>query len=83
MEDIAKMADRLIVMDKGQVALEGPPQAVFLHDDKLESIGLGVPQITKLTRALREKGYNIPQSIITVKEAKEAILAMVKEANNA
>ncbi len=83
MEDIAKMADRLIVMDKGQVALDGPPQEVFLHDDKLESIGLGVPQITKLTRSMRDKGYKIPQGIITVNEATEAFLALMKGDNNA
>lgn len=83
MEDIAKMADRLIVMDKGQVALEGPPQEVFLHDDRLESIGLGVPQITKLTRSMRDKGFNIPQGIITVDEAKEAFLALIKGDKNA
>jgi len=83
MEDIAKMADRLIVMDKGQVALDGPPQEVFLHDDMLESIGLGVPQITKLTRAMRDKGHNIAQGIVTVDEAKEAILALVKGDTNA
>ncbi len=83
MEDIAKMADRLIVMDKGQVALEGPPQRVFIHDEELEAMGLGVPQITKLTRSLRDKGYNIPQGIITVEEAKKAVLTLVKEADHA
>ena len=83
MEDIAKMADRLIVMDKGQVALEGPPQEVFIHDEALEAMGLGVPQITKLTRSLRDKGYDIPQGIITIEEAKKAVLALVKGANHA
>lgn len=83
MEDIAKMADRLIVMDKGQVALDGKPQEVFVHADKLESIGLGVPQITKLTRALRDRGYNIAGDIITVEEAKKALLTLIKGDHNA
>tara|TARA_Y100000588_G_C14145458_1_gene878154 strand:+ start:399 stop:1262 length:864 start_codon:yes stop_codon:yes gene_type:complete len=83
MEDIAKIADRLIVMDKGQVALDGPPQEVFLHADKLESIGLGVPQITKLTRRMRDKGHNIAQGIVTVDQAKKAILALAKGDKNA
>ena len=83
MEDIAKMADRLIVMDKGQVALDGRPQEVFVHVDKLESIGLGVPQITKLTRALRDRGYNIAGDIITVEEAKKALLTLIKGDHNA
>ncbi len=83
MEDIAKMADRLIVMDKGQVALDGKPQEVFIHADKLESIGLGVPQITKLTSALRDRGYNIAGDIITVEEAKKALLTLIKGDHNA
>jgi len=83
MEDIAKMADRLIVMHKGAVALEGPPQVVFTHDDQLESMGLGVPQITKLTRSMREKGYDIPMGIITIEEAKKAVLSLVKGDKNA
>ncbi len=83
MEDVARMANRLIVMDKGQISLEGPPSQVFLYDDKLEAIGLGVPQITKLTRALRESGFNIPSGIITVEEARVALLKLIKEKKNA
>ncbi len=83
MEDVARMANRLIVMDKGQISLEGPPSQVFLYDDKLEAIGLGVPQITKLTRALRESGFSIPSGIITVEEARVALLKLIKEKKNA
>ncbi len=83
MEDVARMANRLIVMDKGQISLEGPPSQVFLYDDKLEAIGLGVPQITKLTRALRESGFSIPSGIITVEEARLALLKLIKEKKNA
>ncbi len=83
MEDVARMANRLIVMDKGQIALEGPPSQVFRHDDKLEAIGLGVPQITKLTRALRDSGYNIPNGVVTVEEARTILLELIKGKNNA
>jgi energy-coupling factor transport system ATP-binding protein len=83
MEDVARMANRLIVMDKGQIALEGPPSQVFRHDDKLEAIGLGVPQITKLTRALRDSGYSIPNGIVTVEEARTVLLELIKGKNNA
>lgn len=74
MEDIAKLAKRVIVMHQGQVFADDHPRKVYARDEELESIGLDVPQITKATRLLKEKGYNFDDTIITVEEALEAIL---------
>lgn len=79
MEDMAKIAERLIVMNKGNVVLDGSPKAVFRHIDLLEEIGLAVPQISYLTRALVSHGFEIDPDIITVDEAKDALLQVLSK----
>lgn len=74
MEDIAKLVDRIIVMHQGTVALTGEPREVFKHVEKLEEIGLGVPQITYLMKKLRAAGKPVKEEILTIEEAKEEIL---------
>lgn len=74
MEDIAKLAKRVIVMHSGEVFADDHPRRVYARDVELEAIGLDVPQITKATRLLKEKGYDFEETIITVEEALEAIL---------
>jgi len=69
MEDMAKIANRLIVMNKGNVVLDGTPKQVFKEIDILEDIGLAVPQISYLIRALNEKGFKLSDEVITVEEA--------------
>ena len=76
MEDVANIAEKVIVMNHGKVALEGTPAEVFKEVDKLESIGLAVPQVTYLIRNLRAKGFDISDSIFTIEEAKRAILSI-------
>lgn len=74
MEDVAKLSDRVIVMHLGEVFADDSPRKVYARDEELEEIGLDVPQITKATRLLKEKGYNFEDTVITVEEALEAIL---------
>ncbi len=74
MEDVAKIADRVIVMNKGTIVLDGGVSDVFKEVETLEDIGLGVPQVTYLLRELRKKGFSIPEDIYTIQGAKEAIL---------
>lgn len=69
----AIMADRIIVMDKGQVMLEGSPRQVFKEVKKLKEIGLDVPDTTYLTYLLKEAGFNIDTEILTIDEVTEAI----------
>ncbi|MBS7528194.1 energy-coupling factor transporter ATPase [Fusibacter paucivorans] len=73
MEDMAKIANRLIVMNQGKVVLDGTPKDVFKEIETLEAIGLAVPQISYLIRALNEKGFALPDDIITVQGAIDAI----------
>lgn len=74
MEDVARYADRLIVMNHGQKVFDGTPKEVFAHYKELESMGLAAPQITYLVHDLRERGVDIDKDITTVVEAREAIL---------
>ncbi len=74
MEDVAKIAERIIVMDKGKVFLDSNPREIFRNEDKLLSVGLGIPQITSLMRALKKKGLDINEDSITVGEAKESLI---------
>lgn len=73
MEDMARIANRLIVMNQGKVVLDGTPKTVFQEIELLEHIGLAVPQIAYLVRALNESGFSISKEVITVEEAVEAI----------
>ncbi|MCR6514681.1 energy-coupling factor transporter ATPase [Clostridium sp. LY3-2] len=74
MEDVAKIAKRVIVMNKGKVVLEGSPREVFREVETLEEIGLGVPQVTYLIRALRAKGIDIREDIYTIEEARKELI---------
>ncbi len=83
MEDIAKLVDRIIVMNKGKVALDGTPKEVFSQVDKLESIGLAVPQISYVIKKLNEKGYNLPNDIYTIEEAVKVLYEFLGGGKNA
>jgi energy-coupling factor transport system ATP-binding protein len=78
MEDVAKIAQRIIVMNDGKVALQGTPAEVFKEVETLEKIGLGVPQVTYLVRELRKKGFNISDNVFTIDEAKKELLSILK-----
>ena len=77
MEDVGKLAKRIIVMNHGKVALQGEPKNVFKEIDTLEEIGLGVPQVTYLMRELKRRGFNVSDEVFTVEQGKEELLKMV------
>ena len=74
MEDVVRVAQKVIVMNGGRVELAGETKDVFKQVDKLESIGLGVPQVTYLMKRLRALGYNVSDEVYTVEQAKKEIL---------
>jgi len=78
MAEVATLADRLVVMERGEIVMEGPPKTIFAQGDKLGAIGLGVPEMTALMAKLREKGWDVPDSVLTVEEAEEAIMAVLR-----
>lgn len=75
MEDVAKYATRLIVMNKGSVFADGSPREVFELYRELEEIGLAAPQVTYLSERLREAGVALAQNATTLAEARELLLA--------
>lgn len=66
--DEAVQADRVVIMDKGNIKLDGTPKEVFRNIDKIKKFGLDVPQVTELAQELAKEGLNIPEDIIDVKE---------------
>lgn len=74
MEDIARYADRIIVMNKGQVQYNGKPVEVFAHYKELEKIGLAAPQVTYIMHDLRKQGLDVKTNITTIEEAAEEIM---------
>lgn len=73
MEDVAKYVSRLLVIRQGTIAYDDTPREVFKHYKELEEIGLSAPQITYLVQRLRAQGWDIPDDIITVEGAYEAL----------
>ena len=66
-------ADRIIVMDKGRIIMEGPPRSIFSQVDRMKSIGLDVPQMTELAYELKKNGVNIRTDILTIDEMVNAL----------
>ena len=77
MEDMARYCDRLVVMNDGAIMLRGTQSEVFGKADELQSIGLGVPDITKLCARLRAGGMPLPADIYTVEAAVAAIAPLL------
>jgi energy-coupling factor transport system ATP-binding protein len=80
MEDVAKVAGRILVMHNGKCILDGKPSEVFKKSEVLEKVGLAVPQITYLIKELNSKGFNISEDIFTVEQAKGEILRLLRSA---
>ncbi len=74
MEDIARCAERIIVLNKGEKAFDAPVREVFSHCAELEKMGLAAPGITYLMHALKAKGIDVDLSAITVDEAKASVM---------
>lgn len=70
-------ADKVIVMDKGKVAMQGTPREVFSSVDKLKSLRLSIPHVTMLAHELRAKGLDIPEGILTEAELADAIAKVI------
>ncbi len=78
MEDIARVADRVLVMNRSRLFMLDRTREVFAHGDELEKIGLRVPQVTKIMQALREQGIDLPDSVLTVDEAFDTLSSLLK-----
>lgn len=78
MEDVAKLADRILVMNGGEVEMFGTPREIFKNGDRLTEIGLNVPQVTRIANGLKKRGFPIDDGIYTVEEATYCISRILK-----
>lgn len=79
MEDISRIADRVMVMNKGQLEMFDTPQNIFAQVEKIESMGLRVPQITKIMMMLKERGFDVSDGVLTVEQAFSEVLNLLKK----
>ena len=77
MDDVASLAERVIVMNHGEVVMDGAPRDVFSCGEELRGMGLDVPQAVQLAAKLRERGYDIPEGIYRIEEIKAEIVKIL------
>ncbi len=73
MDDVARLASRLVVLEKGRIVLEGSPREVFVHAEQLGRIGLGVPQLTRLLQELKQRGFPVDSQALGLEETAEQL----------
>ena len=79
MEDVAEYVSRILVMNRGQLVYNDEPRAVFAHYRELEKIGLAAPQVTYIMQGLNRNGYDVRTDCLTIDEASEEILRVLRE----
>lgn len=83
MEEVAREAGRLVVISNGSIPFSGAPGEVFSHGRELEDMGLGVPAMTRVFARLRAMGLEVPASVYTVEQARDAVLAALERKQTA
>ena len=83
MDDIARVANRILVIDKGQIVMDGKPEEVFSHVEELEAIGLDVPEVSRLRLLLQSQGIDMPQDVFTAEAAAEYLCSVLGGGVNA
>ena len=78
MEDIARLVDRILVINSGKIVLQGTPKEIFMKFEELEALGLSSTQAAYIMRDLKAKGMELPDDIFDVDDAVEAILAQLE-----
>lgn len=73
MEDVARYVERILVMERGKIFLDGAPRDVFSHSEELEAIGLAAPEVSYILKALKDAGIDVDPTITTVEEAVKEI----------
>ncbi len=79
MEDVARLADRVLVLKDGEVAMYDTAPAVFARADELEAMGLTVPSVARVFAALRQRGVPVPADVYTVKKACAVLCDLFEE----
>ena len=76
MDEVAELAERIIVFDRGHVALDGTPAEVFAQAGRLTEIGLNVPRAAEIAAALRRRGLAVPEGVFTHEQLLKALLRL-------
>jgi energy-coupling factor transport system ATP-binding protein len=79
MNDVARLTDRLLVMNGAHLAMDGTPAEVFARAEELLSAGLDVPQVTRLAMELRRRGLNIDPAVYTAEDLERQLLRLREE----
>ena len=79
MDEVAREAQRLVVFHNAVTPFSGTPEEVFSHGPELEKMGLGVPAMTRLFNRLRAMGVEVPSSVYTIEQARDAVLAALNQ----
>jgi energy-coupling factor transport system ATP-binding protein len=74
MDDVARLAERIVVFHRGNIVMDGSPSEIFCHAEKLTEIGLDIPKAAELAVHLRREGVRLPQSIYTHEQLLDALL---------
>lgn len=78
MEDIARISDKILVMNEGEIFDFDTPKNVFSKENDLRQIGLNIPQITKIIKMIKKKGYDINDKAVTIEQGEEALIKLIK-----
>lgn len=79
MNDIARLADKILVMDGGKLAMQGTPKEVFSQEEKLESIGLALPHPAQLMQMAKQKGLPFEGTHLLLEEVEEELYRYLKK----
>lgn len=82
MNDIAALCDKILVMEKGRLAMCGTPQEVFSREDELQRMGLDLPETALLAKALRAKGLDVAGNIFTIDDLESAVCRALGKSQN-
>lgn len=78
MSDVANMCSRILVMNKGTLAMDGTPEQIFMLGGKLEELGLGLPESAELSEKLRNEGFKLPPDVWKMEQLAEILPQLLK-----
>jgi energy-coupling factor transport system ATP-binding protein len=78
MDDVARLADKVMVMESGRLVMNGTPAEIFSRKDELQAMGLAIPEATELISDLRDCGMNLADDVLTLEQAEETLVSYLK-----